>query len=110
MDRTERRLGRDWVFASASILAKCKTAPALVLVLAMLKVDCKSLIGMRLADGRGNTRGRGRYGLEEGDSGGKGSAAIAGAGCGRRHFTDWAVRVFGIRGLPIGCKFHRPAD
>ena len=37
-DRTGRRRGRDWVFASASILAKCKTAPAVVLVLAMLKV------------------------------------------------------------------------
>jgi hypothetical protein len=37
-DRTGRRRGRDWVFASASILAKCKTTPAVVLVLAMLKV------------------------------------------------------------------------
>jgi hypothetical protein len=37
-DRTARRRGCDWVFASASILAKCKTAPTVVLVLAMLKV------------------------------------------------------------------------
>jgi hypothetical protein len=37
-DRTGRRRGRDWVFDSASILAKCKTAPAVVLVLARLKV------------------------------------------------------------------------
>jgi hypothetical protein len=50
-------------------------------VLAMLKVDCKSLRGMRLADGRGNTRGRRRYGVEEGDSGGAGPVAVAGAGC-----------------------------
>jgi hypothetical protein len=40
-DRTARRCDRDWVFPSASILAKCKTAPTLMLVLAMLKVDCK---------------------------------------------------------------------
>src|ERR1700730_11309628 len=79
-DRTARRCGRDWVFPSASILAKCKTAPALVLVLAMHKVDCKSLSGMRLDDGRGNARGRGRYGLEEGDSGGEGPAAVSSAG------------------------------
>jgi hypothetical protein len=37
-DRTARLCGRDWVFPSASILAKCKTAPTVVLVLAMLKV------------------------------------------------------------------------
>jgi hypothetical protein len=38
-----RRRGRDLVvFPSASILAKCKTAPAMVLVFAVLKVDCKS--------------------------------------------------------------------
>src|SRR5258708_5231158 len=49
--RTARWCGRDWVFASASILAKCKTTPAMVLVLAMLKVDCKSLREMRLGDG-----------------------------------------------------------
>ena len=50
-DRTARRCGRDWVFPSASILAKCKTAPALMLVLAMLRVDCKSLWRVRLGDG-----------------------------------------------------------
>jgi hypothetical protein len=43
MDRKARRGGRDGVFPSASILAKCKTAPALVLVLAKLRFDCKSL-------------------------------------------------------------------
>jgi hypothetical protein len=69
-DRTARRCGRDWVFVSASILAKCKTAPAMVLVLAMLKVDCKSTDGMRPGHGGGNARGRGRYGLEEGNSAG----------------------------------------
>jgi uncharacterized protein (TIGR00297 family) len=35
------------VFPSASILAKCKTTPTVVLVLAMLKVDCKSQRGVR---------------------------------------------------------------
>src|SRR5271156_2594710 len=81
-DRTRRCRDRDWVFPSASILAKCKTAPTMMLVLAMLKVDCKSTGGMRLGDGRGNARGRGRYGLEEGDSRDAGSATVAGAGWG----------------------------
>jgi hypothetical protein len=37
-DRKGRRFDLAWVFSSVSIFAKCKTAPALVLVLAMLKV------------------------------------------------------------------------
>jgi hypothetical protein len=40
-DRTARQCGRDWMFPSASTLAKCKTAPTMLLVLAMLKADCK---------------------------------------------------------------------
>src|ERR1700756_3178277 len=83
-DRTARRCDCDWVFASASILAKCKTAPADAAVLAMLKVDCKSLKEMRLAGGRGNRRGRWRCGVEEGDSGVAGQVAVAGTGLGGR--------------------------
>src|SRR6267154_2818888 len=46
------------------------------------RFDCKSLRRVRLSDGRGNERGRGRYGVEEGDSGAKGPIAVAGAGWG----------------------------
>lgn len=42
---------RGVVFRGAAIIAKCKTAPALLLVVIMLKVDCKSLWG-RVGDGR----------------------------------------------------------
>ena len=37
MDWKRLRPGRDCVFPAASILAKCKTAPAMVLVFTMLK-------------------------------------------------------------------------
>jgi hypothetical protein len=36
-NRKGLRRGRDWVLAAASILAKCKTSPTLLLVLTMLK-------------------------------------------------------------------------
>jgi hypothetical protein len=34
---------RGVVVRGAAIIAKCKTAPALLLVVIMLKVDCKSV-------------------------------------------------------------------
>jgi hypothetical protein len=54
----------------------------MLLVLAMLKVDCKSTGGMRSGDERGNTGRRGRYGVEKGDSASAGPVAVAGAGLG----------------------------
>jgi hypothetical protein len=77
----------------------------MVLVLAMLEVDCKSLGGMRLRDGEGNAKGRGGYGVEEGDSGGDGSVAVAGAGGSGGDFTSWTERVFDTFGISERHKF-----
>src|SRR5215469_17986037 len=46
------------------------------------RLDCKSPPQIRMGDGRGNARGRGRYAVEEGDSGGAGQIAVASAGLG----------------------------
>src|SRR6266478_6463746 len=70
------------------------------------RFDCKSLRRVRLGDGRGNARGRGQYGLEEGDSGGAGPVAVAGAGWGRGSVAGWLVRVFGVCGLPVRNQFY----
>lgn len=52
LDRTELRLDRGSLDPFASILTRCKTAPAEVLVLAILKVDCKSPMGPEEHGGR----------------------------------------------------------
>src|SRR5258708_30368819 len=44
------------------------------------RFDCKSLRRVRLGDGRGNARGRERYRVGEGDSGGAGPVAVSGVG------------------------------
>jgi hypothetical protein len=58
---------RGVVGRGAAIIAKCKTAPALLLVVIMLKVDCKSVSG-RVGDGWRNGWWGGGSGLAEGDS------------------------------------------
>jgi hypothetical protein len=74
------------MFPFAAIIAKCKTAPALLLVVIMLKVDCKSVSG-RVGDGCGNAWRGGGSGLAEGYSGGAGSGAVAGFGLGGGEFA-----------------------
>src|ERR1700730_10955754 len=79
---TERRavVAATGCFLLLRFLLSAKLLPRWCWCWLCSRFDCKSRSGMRLEDGGGNAGGRGRYGVEEGDSGVEGSVAVAGAG------------------------------
>src|SRR5260370_8809020 len=81
---TERRavVAATGCFLLLRFLLSAKLLPRWCWCWLCSRFDCKSLRRVRLGDGRGNGGGRERYGVEEGDSGGKGPVTVADAGWG----------------------------